>query len=112
MSDAIAIDNLSTLKQDETATANIGKHLAIKYPGYPWLVQVDGGVATIRNLALSGKWGFVIHQNKIDNDFKAITRAAGELLERYNLTRGAINLDQVADLKRDFSGEVIHDKSK
>jgi len=97
---------------EELTTANIGKHLIKKYPGHLWSVQVEKGLITIQALNLSGKWGFHLHENKIDNDYKVITRAAGQLLERYGLTRGAMKEDEVMNLQRDFKGEVIHDTAK
>ena len=33
------------------------------YPGHLWAVTCEGdkGIATVRNLSLSGEWGFVLH---------------------------------------------------
>lgn len=62
------------------------------YPGHSWGVNVDGagGVATIKNFRLSGNWGFVLHlemfsASELD---RRVVMAAGELLERYRLSRG------------------------
>jgi hypothetical protein len=37
---------------------------------------------------------------------------AGEILERYNVSRGRINNDRMAEMKMDFAGRVIGDTSK
>ena len=61
---------------------NIGEVLTRKFPGYTWMVQPyqDGTAYQITCMELSGKWGFVIHENKIDNDYRVIVRAGGEIL--------------------------------
>lgn len=86
---------------------NIAEYLHKHYPGHLWAVMVEKGIITIKNLALSGQWGFILHQDKIDNDGRDIVRAAGELLERYNLHRGKLKENEFMDLKRNFKGEII-----
>lgn len=87
------------------------------YPNHLWAVTCEGdkGIATIRNLALSGEWGFILKLNECytASDWKKkIVRAGGELLERFNLYRGTGNQDAISSLKNDFSGRTIGDYSK
>ncbi|MDD2989812.1 MAG: hypothetical protein PHI64_12720 [Zoogloea sp.] len=87
------------------------------YPKHLWAVTAEGekGICTIRNLALSGQWGYVLHIPKIYSmsSFKQkVLRAGGEILERYRLTRGVASEDQLADLRLDHAGNVLGDKSK
>lgn len=84
----------------ELADIGIAKQIADvldrHYPGHMWAVNVDsfGGIATVKNLRLSGNWGFVL---KLVDTFsgseldRRIMLAGGELLERYRLHRGAFN---------------------
>lgn len=70
---------------------NIGEVLEKKYPGWLWLVRILDGVAMIHSLRLSGKHGFVLHVDQIDNDYKKVMQAGGEMLERYGFSRGPYN---------------------
>ena len=73
------------------------------YPGHAWHVEVQmaqnstGGVIKIRlNGIMPAERWYVINMRDIltDGDAKRlITRAGGELLERYGLRRGAFSLD-------------------
>jgi hypothetical protein len=78
-----------------------------------WVIDIDskGGIIQVRNLALSGRMGFVMHINKIDPDFKNVVRFGGELLERYNIARqrGLDMRDQLSNLRRNALGEAIHE---
>lgn len=82
-----------------------------KYPGHRWMVCVDdvGGIVNITNARLSGLQGYTLHITKIDNDFKSVMRAGGEILERYRLSRGRIIDSEIVDLARNrLNGEAIH----
>jgi hypothetical protein len=84
------------------------------YPGHFWAVSCDGktGMADVRNLALSGNWGFRL---KLENIYSAsqfkkdVLKAGGEILERYRLNRGRLNDDQLSDLPTDFAGRLKAD---
>lgn len=101
----------SSMVYDHTAAKNIGDVLTKKYPDHLWAVTVNQGVAFIHNMALSGQWGFTIKLEDIDNDYKAIMLAGGEILERYKVHRGRMNEDEMMNLERDFAfrpkGELL-----
>jgi hypothetical protein len=67
--------NLNFIAQDHTLAKNIAEHLEKKYPGWLWAVHVMDGVAVVKSMRLSGNWGFVLHEDKIDNDYLSVTRA-------------------------------------
>jgi hypothetical protein len=98
--------------RDETLAKNIAEVLDKKYPGHLWGVNVDGrnGVAQIMNLALSGRWGFIVKLREIDTEYKVIMRAGGELLERYNLSRGRLDEQEYQLLERDVFGNLKVEK--
>ena len=51
-----------------------------------------------------------MHINKIDPEGRKVVRAAGELLERYRLSRSKIcTFDSVFSLPTDFRGEPVFD---
>lgn len=67
------------------------------YPNHLWMVTVQGGVTYVRNMALEGKWGFILHNNKLDDVRKAAVLAGGELLERFKISRSKPGADQARD---------------
>jgi hypothetical protein len=77
-------------------------------------VNVDstGGIASVYNLRLSGKWGFILKLRDIygADGMKKVIRAGGELLERYRMRRGTFDVDAYAGLRTDFAGNHIADK--
>lgn len=84
------------------------------YPGHLWGVACDvrTGFMDIRNLGLSGNWGFRIRLSKIYTHSalkRDVLRAGGELLERYNLSRGRLDQDALATLHTDFAGRLKAD---
>ena len=50
-----------------------------------------------------------MHSDKIDNDYKSVMRAGGEILERYNQKRGSFNQDRYHDLDMDSKGQLSGD---
>lgn len=78
------------------------------YPGHDWFVNCchQAGTATVQ-LMYEGrdkstriwKYGFVLHLNKLDggNIDKKVCNAGGEVLERYNMARGAVNENSIID---------------
>jgi hypothetical protein len=80
-----------------------------------WAVSFDSatGLAIIRNLLLSGEYGYVL---KIPDIFSAssfiadVKRAGGEILERYRLGRGRFDQAQYAALKPNFAGHFEFDR--
>jgi hypothetical protein len=70
-----------------TVAEKLNKH----YPGHLWAVVHRGARLIIKNLYLSGEWGFVIHIPRIysiSSLGSMPSRAGGELLERYRQRRG------------------------
>jgi hypothetical protein len=84
---------------DITTAKEIAGLLDKSYPGHLWAVHVDslGGIATVKNMRLSGTWGFML---KLTDTFsgsefdKRVKMAGGELLERYRLHTGAFRQSQ------------------
>lgn len=91
----------------------IGELLNKHYPGYLWAVNVTlhGGMATIQSLALSGEWGCYIPLSRIIHDPKMsyVIKCGGEILERYRVRRGAVDIDQVDALERDQFRNIVVD---
>jgi len=90
--------------------------LDVAYPslnGY-WRVAVDptGGIVQVTNLMLSGRYGFIMKINTIDPEGRKVVMNAGELLERYCVSRDRkIDLYSIAALPRDRRGEIVVDKT-
>lgn len=100
----------------QTLARNLIARLNAAYPAWEgyWQVTVNesGGVVEVVNLALSGRWGFLMHINKIDPEGRKVVRNAGELLERYRISRSAVKsvaFESLAVAKRDWRGELVAD---
>lgn len=91
----------------------IAETLHAHYPGHLWGVKCshEQGIATVLNLRLSGRWGFVIHLRKIldDPSLKTVITAGGEILERYRMKRGQFSEDEYSQLHSDFAGLIKAD---
>ena len=96
---------------DHTTAKNVAEHLDKKYPGWLWAVHVMDGVVVVKSMLLSGNWGFVLHEDKIDNDYHAVTRAGGEILERYRQKTSGFNQEKYMDLTMDHKGQLDGDFS-
>ena len=94
--------------------AALDKH----YPAYSgeWNIQIDtrptGGVLRVRNLLISGKMGFQIPLAWVDYEMNNVVRYAGELLERFKLSRdkNVDVIDELKNLERNGIGEAKHDE--
>jgi hypothetical protein len=80
---------------DRDVTARYRAILMNVYPGYDWRVEVRHaqGIAYV-SLPLFSVWGEVVHLSELMGDVrhKALTDAAGALLERYRLPRGKADM--------------------
>jgi len=103
--------NLNFIAKDHTVAKNVAEHLEKKYPGWLWAVHVMDGVVGVKSMRLSGNWGFILHEDKIDNDYKSVTRAGGEILERYRQSTNGFNQTKYNDLVMDHSGQLNGDFS-
>ncbi len=113
MSDIIT-DNPQGNANDLLMAKEMADSLHATYPGHIWAVSVDGsiGFADVRNLALSGSWGYRLRLDKMfsASDFKKrVLRGGGEMLERYRMTRGKFREDQYGDIPTDFAGRLKAD---
>lgn len=74
-----------------------GAVLERHYPGHPFELRVDArqGVLMLRLNPLMGLHWHVIHLSTLAGDpaFCAVIRAAGEILERYQMPRARFSLD-------------------
>lgn len=97
---AIELDDASKKIMEIALAKRAGDYLCAKYPGFAWMVTVTGGVLAVRNVSLSGTWGFIVKHvdsfSATDLD-KQLMRAGGEILERYRITRTALTGEQAAD---------------
>lgn len=110
----LATDNPVGAANDIVMAKTMAEALHAAYPGHLWAVTCDGktGMADIRNLALSGNWGFRLRLPDVYSAsafLKDVKMAGGEILERYNLSRGRLNVDQYSNLSSDFAGRFKAD---
>lgn len=90
---------------DESLVARVGRKLLEHYPGFRWDVDIppNQDIVKIRNFTLdpTGQTGMVAYKSTLDPGLKTVVRAAGELLERYNVRRGKHD-------PADVDGKVMH----
>lgn len=108
-------DDPSVNANDYVMAKNAADRLHKHYPGHLWAVSVDPNARTldVRNLLLSGAWGFRIPLKGVFSATwldREIMRAGGELLERYRMRRGAINQEAIANLPTNFAGQHVADR--
>ena len=108
MSLEIEKENIFSLN-DHILARNVAEKLENKYPGWLWAVRVIDGVVGVKSMRLSGNWGFILHADKIDNDYKIVVNAGGEILERYRQNRSEFNEDRYMELEVDNKGQLNGD---
>lgn len=115
--EALTTDAPQLTANDMIFAREMAETLHAQYPNHLWAVTCEGekGIATVRNLALSGEWGFVLHLKEIYSASawkQKLIMAGGELLERFRLRRGLADQEAIASIQNDFSGRSIGDYAK
>ena len=82
-------------------------HILDIFPGYRWVLEVRSGIVAVVNESLAPDWGFKVREEHLDNDGYVIKGMAGELLERYGVSRSGINTEELAALPTDTRGNVM-----
>jgi hypothetical protein len=119
MSDATLFDldpDSSRNANDFIMARNLAEALHRHYPNHLWGVNVEGrtGIISIKNLYLSGNWGYVLKMGavySISSLERDAVRAGGEILERFRMSRAQFQAQQYADKPVDFAGRLLFDKS-
>lgn len=113
--DRRAIDPLMIVDPlDQQLCELVARVLMMHYPGHDWLVEADRrkGFIDIRNISLAGEMGCRIPMDgpATSSELEKIAmRYGGEILERYHVTRGALQQDQIDMLPTDFAGRLRAD---
>jgi hypothetical protein len=114
---SIEVDEPGVTAADMALSKNCADTLLKHYPNHLWGVRVAQGLIYVRNLRLSGRFGFILKMNDFysatDLD-KKLMQAGGEVLERYRMSREKMNADRTGDklqaLDTDFAGNVKFDQ--
>jgi hypothetical protein len=110
----LVTDNPDIRANDLILAKEMADTLNRHYPGHLWAVHVQGeqGMADVRNMSLSGEYGYrlrLVANYSMSEFLKRVVKAGGEILERFNLSRTAHRVEQVHDVPRDFSGRLLGD---
>lgn len=73
-------------------------------------IRGQGGVVRCVNEDLGHNWGFNVHEHLLDGEGVLIRNLAGQLLEQYNVRRGAKSEQEIRDAKKDPRGELIRER--
>lgn len=111
----ISDDTRAPTANDFNMAKTMAEALHRHYPGQRWAVTCDGatGIATIRNLFLSGTYGYILKLPAIYSASayeKDVIRAGGEVLERFKMRRGTFDEAAYHDLPTNFAGRLEFDK--
>ena len=101
------VDSPNITANEMVMARTVAEVLLKHYPGHLWAVAIEGGRLIVKNLYLSGEWGFVLlipDIYSISSLCKEAITAGGELLERYRQRRGAMRVEDISNLPTDFSG--------
>ena len=83
----------------------INETLHLAYPNHSWWVRIDGGLVIIKHFSISGTCGMVRKYADLAGDAmvrkRSVISAAGELLERAHMRRGAYEEQSVTTLEHD-----------
>ena len=96
--------------QEQILAKWVGEILNKQYPGHLWAVSVQDGLVQVLNLALSGRFGFVLSEADIvagKYGRRKVVMAGGEILERYKLSRGKAIQSEYDALMINLRGEVV-----
>lgn len=105
--DGVLVESPNITANELFIAKRAAEHLHKHYPGHIWAVNVEGSMLDVRNLMLSGNWGFRLSipsmYSSSDWD-KQVLRAGGEILERYRQRRAQIDEGAIIELPTDFAG--------
>lgn len=92
--------NHSIAPSDMWLAKEVAERLTAKYPGHAWAVEAnhEQGVVNIRNLLISGVFGYVLKIGMFASHLallKEAERMGGEFLERAALSRGALSDNEI-----------------
>ena len=115
MSETLAVicDGTQQDVNDLALAKLVSEELTKHYPGHVWAVNVQSqhGVITVKNMNLSGNRGFLLHYRNMksyDEVKRQAMWAGGEILERYQLSRGRFNMTEYRGLKQSVPGRFVH----
>lgn len=89
----VDLTTVEDLHQISTAK-EVAETLLQHYPGHLWAVAWQGGSIAVKNMNISGDYGFYIHPDATATASELAAKAVhygGELLERAGLARGRWN---------------------
>lgn len=107
--DILSPDEAREALANDNYCRRLGSALCRTYPYRKWYVEVvdKGRVAVVKIPDISMEFGVIIHlEQVIEPDIKKVCFAGGELLERFNLTRGKSDNHDLMDLDRNQNGVI------
>lgn len=110
--DMMESESSAIAKMEMWIAKNVGTRLVGTYPGRQWAVQanVQGGIVIISCPSLDPEKGYhiLLKDKNIDGICKAAVRAAGEILERFGISRNKkYDSDELEYLARDHKDRVV-----
>lgn len=94
-------EDIARRNADIAMATQVAQVLHQHYRGHYWSVSVDSkqGVCLIWIPTLMRHWKYVINLSRDELTPAAVIKAGGEVLERHNLPRGALNVDRYQEAR-------------
>ena len=109
----VTVGDMKEAAHNDSVCRHLGAAIVKAYPGRQWLVEVldKGYVCYIKIPTISMEFGTVVILKKaLRSDTINCVRAAGEVLERFNLTRGRTDNIDIFNLPSNFKGVIGAEK--
>lgn len=111
----ITLDDMKEAVHNDEVCRHFGNAITKAYPSRRWYVEVldKGYLCYIKMPTISMEYGIAVKLNKtLRSDTIRCVRAAGELLERFNLTRGIADNSDVLELPSNYKGVIGAEKGE
>jgi len=111
----VTTEDMKEAVHNDSVCRHFGAAVMKAYPGRQWLIEVldKGYVCYIKIPTISMEFGTAVILHKtLRSDTINVVRAAGEVLERFNLTRGRTDNIDIFNLPSNHKGVIGAEKGE
>ena len=111
----VTAEDMKEAVHNDSVCRHFGAAVMKAYPGRQWLIEVldKGYVCYIKIPTISMEFGTAVILHKtLRSDTINVVRAAGEVLERFNLTRGRTDNIDIFNLPSNHKGVIGAEKGE
>ena len=111
----VTLEDMKEAVHNDEVCRHFGAAITKAYPGRRWLIEVldKGHLCYIKIPTISMEYGIAVKLSKtLRSDTINCVRSAGELLERFKLTRGQTDNIDVFQLPSNYKGVIGAEKGE